>query len=342
MATLPTESYLQSIKSKKDKDIPNKSKSGQLHGQEGQDKSLPKGKIDLPKSKTDLPKGKIDYTNEGISLATQATEEDRKKNYIEAIQLYEKSIEFFTLALKNEKYSQTSKSNIASKSNEYSQRAEKLKAYIRNKKSSNHTNMNSGTPRKNSLNHMPNFGTPSFVPAKKNLYASENSKSDPANEGLSLAKQATEEDRKKNYVKAVELYENSVKMLNLALNKEKFSESSKSKISNMCNQYLERAAKLKAYISRKNSSNLPITTHISDGTEPDLKNSSDNSTMEENLPITNIFSCKICYESHGPQFILDCGHLPFCDNCSESIFSECEPKCPICRKKITQKIRAYF
>ena len=177
---------------------------------------------------------------------------------------------------------------------------------------------------------------------KKNLYASENSKSDPANEGLSLAKQATEEDRKKNYVKAVELYENSVKMLNLALNKEKFSESSKSKISNMCNQYLERAAKLKAYISRKNSSNLPITTHISDGTEPDLKNSSDNSKKEENLPITNIFSCKICYESHGPQFILDCGHLPFCDNCSESIFSECEPKCPICRKKITQKIRAYF
>jgi len=335
MATLPTESYLESIKSKKDKDIPNKSKSGQLHGQEGQDKSLPKGKIDLPKGKIDLPKGKIDYTNEGISLATRATEEDRKKNYVEAIQLYEKSIEFFTLALKNEKYSETSKSNIASKSNEYSQRAEKLKAYIRRRNSSNHTN-SSGTPSNFVILH-----SHSVLP-KKNLYASENSKSDPANQGLSLAKQATEEDRKKNYVKAVELYENSVKMLNLALNKEKFSESSKSKISNMCNQYLERAAKLKAYISRKNSSNLPITTHISDGTEPDLKNSSDNSKKEENLPITNIFSCKICYESHGPQFILDCGHLPFCDNCSESIFSECEPKCPICRKKITQKIRAYF
>merc|ERR1711936_515890 len=99
-----------------------------------------------------------------------------------AIQLYEKSIELFTLALKNEKFSQTSKSNITSKSNEYAQRAEKLKAYIRRKNSSNHAN-NSGTPSN------------SFVPpsSKKNVVcASENSKSEPANEGLSLAKQATE------------------------------------------------------------------------------------------------------------------------------------------------------
>jgi len=306
MATLPTESYLdyQQSVSKKDKDIPNKSKSGQLYGQ--------------VKS---LPKGKIDYTNEGISLATRATEEDRKKNYVEAIQLYEKSIELFTLALKNEKFSQTSKSNITSKSNEYAQRAEKLKAYIRRKNSSNHTN-NSGTP-----------SNTSFVPpsSKKNVVcASENSKSEPANEGLSLAKQATEEDRKKNYAKAVELYENSVEMLTLALNKGNFSESSKSKISTMCHQYLERAAKLKAYMHRKNSSNSSSA-------------SSENSTKtENNLPAIDILGCKICYESHGAQFILDCGHLPFCDNCSESIFSESEPKCPICRKKITQKMRAYF
>jgi len=159
----------------------------------------------------------------------------------------------------------------------------------------------------------------------KNIYASENSKSKPSNEGLLLAKQATEEDRKKNYVKAVELYENSVKMLHLAIQKEKFSESSKSKISNMSKQYLERTEKLKDYISSRK------------------KVSSENSTkIEENLLKPNIFSCKICYESHGPQFIFECGHLPFCDNCSENIFSETEPKCPICRKKITQKMRAYF
>merc|ERR1712223_800934 len=88
---------------------------------------------------------------------------------------------------------------------------------------------------------------------------SENSKSKPTNEGLLLAKQATEEDRKKNYVKAVELYENSVQMLNLALKKEKFSESSKSKISNNCKQYLERAEKLKGYV---NTSNLKIHQKI--------------------------------------------------------------------------------
>jgi len=305
MATLPTESYLdyQQSVSKKDKDIPNKSKSGLLYGQ--------------VKS---LPKGKIDYTNEGISLATRATEEDRKKNYVEAIQLYEKSIELFTLALKNEKFSETSKSNITSKSNEYAQRAEKLKAYIRRKNLSNHTNNSAGTPSNTSFVHPPS--------SKKNVICtSENSKSEPANEGLSLAKQATEEDRKKNYAKAVELYENSVEMLTLALNKGNFSESSKSKISTMCHQYLERAAKLKAYMNRNNSSNSSSA-------------SSENSKSEKSP--TDIFSCKICYESHGPQFILDCGHLPFCDNCSESIFSESEPKCPICRKKITQKMRAYF
>jgi rubrerythrin len=277
-----------------------------------------------------LPKGRKDYIKDGILWATRATEEDRKKNYVEAIQLYDKSIELFTLALQNEKISETTKSNIASKSNEYSKRAEKLKAYIKRK---NHPTNKSETPNINfELPKIKYISQNSKCEPKsegrslaKNIYASENSKSKPSNEGLFLAKQATEEDRKKNYVKAIELYENSVEMLNLALQKEKFSESSKSKISNMSKQYLERAEKLKDYISSRK------------------KISSENSTkIEENLQNPNIFSCKICYESHGPQFILDCGHLPFCDNCSENIFSETEPKCPICRKKITQKMRAYF
>jgi len=318
MATLPIESYTDCQQSKKDKNIPNKPKLGQLlHGQEGQAKSL--------------PKGRKNYTKDGISLATRATEEDRKKNYFEAIQLYDKAIELFTLALQNEKISETAKSNIASKSNEYSKRAEKLKAYVKRK---NHTANKSET-------HNINFEQPNIKyisensksepkieghSLAKNIYASEKSKSKPSNEGLLLAKQATEEDRKKNYVKAIELYENSVEMLHLALQKEKFSESSKSKISNNCKQYLERAEKLKGYMNTSN-----------------LNNSSENSTkIEENLLKPNIFSCKICYESHGPQFIFECGHLPFCENCSENIFRESEPKCPICRKKITQKMRAYF
>jgi len=310
MATLPIESYTDCQQSKKDKNIPNKSKLGQLlHGQKGQK----------------------DYTKDAISLATRATEEDRKKNYIEAIQLYEKSIELFTLALQNEKISETAKSNIASKSNEYSTRAEKLKAYIKRK---NHPANKSETPNINfeqqkvkciseNSKSEPKIEGRSLA---KNIYTSENSKSKPSNEGLFLAKQATEEDRKKNYVKAIELYENSVEMLNLALQKENFSESSKSKISNNCKQYLERAEKLKGYMNTSN-----------------LKKSSENSTkIEENLLKPNIFSCKICYESHRPQFIFECGHLPFCENCSENIFRESEPKCPICWKKITQKMRAYF
>ena len=93
-----------------------------------------------------MPKGRRDYIKDGISLATRATEEDRKKNYIEAIQLYGKSIELFTLELTNEKISETSKSNIVSKSNEYSKRAEKLKAYIKRK---NHPANKSETPNIN-------------------------------------------------------------------------------------------------------------------------------------------------------------------------------------------------
>ena len=252
-----------------DKNIPNKPKLGQLlHGQEGQAKSL--------------PKGRKDYIKDGISLATRATEEDRNKNYIEAIQLYGKSIELFTLALTNEKISETSKSNIASKSNEYSKRAEKLKAYIKRK---NHPANKSETPNNNFEQSKTKYMSENSKSKPKceghslakNIYASENSKSKPSNEGLLLAKQATEEDRKKNYVKAVELYENSVQMLNLALKKEKFSESSKSKISNNCKQYLERAEKLKGYVNTSN-----------------LKNTSENSTkIEENLLKPNIFSCTL-------------------------------------------------
>ena len=145
-------------------------------------------------------------------------------------------------------------------------------------------------------------------------------------DGISLATRATVEDRKKNYIEAIQLYEKSIELFTLALTNEKISETSKSNIASKSNEYSKRAEKLKGYMNTSN-----------------LNNSSENSTkIEENLLKPNIFSCKICYESHGPQFIFECGHLPFCDSCSENIFRESEPKCPICRKKITQKMRAYF
>ena len=38
--------------------------------------------------------------------------------------------------------------------------------------------------------------------------------------------------------------------------------------------------------------------------------------------------------------MLDCGHLPFCDNCSMSITIEESPKCPICKKSVAYRLRA--
>ena len=57
--------------------------------------------------------------------------------------------------------------------------------------------------------------------------------------------------------------------------------------------------------------------------------------------------CKICFNSlrapESPIWILDCGHLPFCDSCSQRILNEGNnSKCPICRIEITDRKRAYF
>jgi hypothetical protein len=117
----------------------------------------------------------------------------------------------------------------------------------------------------------------------QNLYASENSKSKPSNEGLLLAKQATEEDRKKNYVKAIELYENSVEMLNLALTNEKISETSKSNIASKSNEYSKRAEKLKAYIKRKNHPANKSETPNNNFEQSKTKYMSENSKSEPKM-----------------------------------------------------------
>ena len=55
--------------------------------------------------------------------------------------------------------------------------------------------------------------------------------------------------------------------------------------------------------------------------------------------VSNIV-CKICFESPEINWILSCGHLPFCEECIKRISDD--SKCPICRENVTSIMKAYF
>ncbi len=62
-----------------------------------------------------------------IDLVTKATEEDKNKNYAEALKLYEHAVEYFLHAIKYEAQSDKAKASIRAKCVQYLERAEKLK-----------------------------------------------------------------------------------------------------------------------------------------------------------------------------------------------------------------------
>lgn len=66
-----------------------------------------------------------------IDLVTKATEEDKNKNYDEALRLYEHAVEYFLHAIKYEAQSDKAKESIRAKCITYLERAEKLKEYIK-------------------------------------------------------------------------------------------------------------------------------------------------------------------------------------------------------------------
>ena len=69
-----------------------------------------------------------------IDLATKATEEDKNKNYAEALKFYEHAVEYFLHAIKYEAQSEKTKVSIRAKCVQYLERAEKLKTYLEGKK----------------------------------------------------------------------------------------------------------------------------------------------------------------------------------------------------------------
>ncbi|GAB6030656.1 Vacuolar protein sorting-associated protein 4 [Chamberlinius hualienensis] len=66
-----------------------------------------------------------------IDLVTRATEEDKKKNYDEALKLYEHGVEYFLHSIKYEAQSDRAKESIRSRCVSYLDRAEKLKEYLK-------------------------------------------------------------------------------------------------------------------------------------------------------------------------------------------------------------------
>ncbi|XP_060563446.1 neurofilament medium polypeptide-like isoform X1 [Ruditapes philippinarum] len=72
--------------------------------------------------------------NKAIELVTNATEEDKKKNYDEALKLYEHGVEYFLYAIKNEAQSDRAKECIRAKCMQYQDRADKLRNYLNSKK----------------------------------------------------------------------------------------------------------------------------------------------------------------------------------------------------------------
>lgn len=66
-----------------------------------------------------------------IDLVTKATEEDRSKNYEEALRLYEHGVEYFLHSIKYEAQGERAKESIRAKCLQYLDRAEKLKEYLK-------------------------------------------------------------------------------------------------------------------------------------------------------------------------------------------------------------------
>lgn len=65
-----------------------------------------------------------------IEIVNRATEEDKNKNYEEALRQYQHAVEYFIHSIKYEQSSDKAKQSIREKCSQYLERAEKLKSYI--------------------------------------------------------------------------------------------------------------------------------------------------------------------------------------------------------------------
>lgn len=102
-----------------------------------------------------------------IDLVTRATEEDKNKNYAEALRLYEHGVEYFLHAIKYEAQGEKAKESIRAKCLQYLDRAEKLKEYL--KKGSKKKPVKDGETSKDDKKGSGDSDSDSDDPEKKKL-----------------------------------------------------------------------------------------------------------------------------------------------------------------------------
>ena len=57
----------------------------------------------------------------------------------------------------------------------------------------------------------------------------------------------------------------------------------------------------------------------------------------------NEIICNICLQPPESTYVfLECGHLPFCEQCTNIIMKSKYPKCPTCRQHVTRRVRAFL
>lgn len=95
-----------------------------------------------------------------IDIVTKATEEDKAKNYEEALRLYEHGVEYFLHAIKYEAHSDKAKESIRAKCGQYLERAEKLKEHVKNKDNKKKPVKDSDTGKKASDSDSDDSGDP--------------------------------------------------------------------------------------------------------------------------------------------------------------------------------------
>ncbi|KAM7541957.1 hypothetical protein Aperf_G00000017196 [Anoplocephala perfoliata] len=87
--------------------------------------------------------------NKGIETVVKATEEDRKKNYEEALRLYQVGCDYMLHALKYGCHNDKSRDSIKKKVGQYLDRAEKIKKYLESTNNKEENAPDGGTVEKN-------------------------------------------------------------------------------------------------------------------------------------------------------------------------------------------------
>ena len=100
--------------------------------------------------------------------------------------------------------------------------------------------------------------------------------------------------------------------------------------------------RMELYRERQKEQKPSVPQHISPA-QTQNPGAPSTSGSDKNKPANSSFNCSICFDPPDQMYMfLNCGHLPFCDSCSKQIMKVKGAKCPICREKVSKRVRAFF